>query len=189
MGRWEPNARERLEQAAIELFLQHGYDNTTVAQIAERAGLTKSTFFRHYTDKREVLFGREELIRFFSDAITGAPESATPIEVVGAALDALAEVFGPERHEWAEHRQDVISGNSELQERELLKMARLTEAVSDALRKRGVTDPTASLVAEIGVLAFRNAYARWAAPKAKKDFAKIAHEELDGLRVAITALS
>src|SRR5438132_10980565 len=103
MGRWEPNARERLQRSALELFLQQGYESTTVAEIAERAGLTKSTFFRHFADKQEVLFwGQDALIRLFVDAITSAPGSATPIDAVVAALDAAATVFRPERRAWAQ---------------------------------------------------------------------------------------
>ena len=126
MSRWEPNARERLVRAALELFLARGYDSVTVAEIAERAGLTKSAFFRHFTDKQEVLFwGQDALIRLVVDAITGAPGSATPIDAVVAALDAAATVFRPERRAWAQQRQAVIAGNSDLRERELLKRATL----------------------------------------------------------------
>jgi AcrR family transcriptional regulator len=189
MGRWEPNARERLQRSALELFLQQGYERTTAAEIAERAGLTKSTFFRHFTDKQEVLFwGQDALIRLFVDAITGAPGSVTPIDALGAALDAAATVFRPERRAWAQQRQSVIADNSDLRERELLKRAALAEAMADALRKRGVTDPTASLAAEFGSLAFRNAFARWVDPANQRDFADVAHQELDGLRAATAAL-
>jgi AcrR family transcriptional regulator len=160
-----------------------------VAEIAEWAGLTKSTFFRHFTDKQEVLFwGQDALIRLFVDAITGAPSSATPIDAVLAALDAAATVFSPERRAWAQQRQAVIAGNSDLRERELLKRATLAEAMADALRKRGVTDPTASLAAEFGSLAFRNAFARWTDPTNQRDFADVARRELDGLRAATAAL-
>ncbi|GAB2734091.1 TetR/AcrR family transcriptional regulator [Amycolatopsis magusensis] len=188
MGRWKPNARERLERAAMELFVQRGYESTTVAEIAERAGLTKSTFFRHFSDKREVLFGRDELRRLFADAITGAPAAASPIEAVVAVFDALAPTFGPERRAWGKQRQAVIAGNSELRERELLKLASLAEAMTGALRDRGVPDPAASLAAELGGLAFRNAYARWVELPADEDFAVVAREELDALKSAMTAL-
>src|SRR5215475_15901747 len=89
MSRWEPNARERLERAALDLFAEQGYDATTVAGIADRAGLTKSTFFRHFADKREVLFGGQDmLVSAFSDAIRAAPSSATTIECIAGALAA-----------------------------------------------------------------------------------------------------
>jgi AcrR family transcriptional regulator len=188
MVRWEPNGRERLAGAALELFHEQGYENTTVAEIAERAGLTKSTFFRHFTDKREVLFGRDELSHLLTDAITGAPDSATPIDAVGAALDAAASTFSPQRRAWVRQRQTVIDGNSELRERELLKRATIADATADALRQRGVRDPTASLVAELGGLALRHALARWLDPANEQDYADIAHEELAALRAATAAL-
>jgi len=188
MVRWEPNGPERLARAALELFDQRGYENTTVAEIAERAGLTKSTFFRHFTDKREVLFGRDEMSRLLVDAIAGAPDSATPIEAVGAALDATRKAFDPRRRAWVRQRQAVISGNSELWERELLKRATLTDAMTDALRARGVTDPTASLAAELGGLAMRHTLARWIDPAEERDFADIAHRELAELRAATLTL-
>ncbi|MEU5235044.1 helix-turn-helix domain-containing protein, partial [Streptomyces anulatus] len=91
MGRWEPDARERLVRAALDLFSEQGYENTAVAQIAERAGLTKSTFFRHFRDKREVLFGGQDVLaELMTGAISGAPEEAGPLEAVEAALEATA---------------------------------------------------------------------------------------------------
>ena len=100
MARWEPDARERLVRAALDLFAEQGYDDTTVVQIAERAGLTKSTFFRHFPDKREVLAaGQDALSQLLSDGIAAAPRSATPLEMVAAALDAAAGAFIPERRD------------------------------------------------------------------------------------------
>lgn len=189
MSRWEPNAGARLAGAALELFLQQGYDNTTVAEIAERAGLTKSTFFRHFTDKREVLFGRDELKNLIVDAITGAPDSATPIEVVLAGLEAASTAFPRERQEWVRQRRTVIESHSELRERELLKAAGIAESMADALRKRGVPDPTASLAAELGNLAFRHAHTRWTGPANELSFADIAREELATLRAASATLA
>src|SRR5580693_9626125 len=94
MGRWEPNTRERLERAALTLFVEHGYDATTVAGIADRAGLTKSTFFRHFADKREVLFGGQDLLAgMFSDAIAAAPPAATSVDWLVAAPEAAAHAF------------------------------------------------------------------------------------------------
>src|ERR1700761_9165554 len=120
MPRWEPNARERLERAALALFTERGYDATTVAGIADRAGLTKSSFFRHFADKREVLFGGQDLLtERFTAAIAGAPPAAAPAECLAAALAAAAPFFTPERHDLAAQRRAVIAANSELQEREL----------------------------------------------------------------------
>jgi AcrR family transcriptional regulator len=190
MGRWEPNARQRLVRAALELFVEQGYDNTTVAHIAERAGLTKSTFFRHFPDKREVLFvGQDTLCRLFADGIAATPSSATPLEAVAAALDAAAVAFTPDRRELGPQRRAVIASNSELQERDALKRAGFAAAMTEALQKRGVPDPTASIAAELGVLAFRIAYARWADPINQQEFGELARQSLQELQAASAALS
>jgi AcrR family transcriptional regulator len=189
VGRWEPNARERLECAALALFVEHGYDATTVAQIADRAGLTKSTFFRHFADKREVLFGGQDMLaELFSDAVLTAPPSATTAGCIAAALESAAAAFTPDRHDLAPQRRAVIAANSELQERQLLKRARLASAMSDALRVRGADDTTARLAAEMGVLAFSTAYARWAAPDNRQPFTEIAHAALRDLQARATTL-
>jgi AcrR family transcriptional regulator len=189
MARWEPNARERLERAALALFAEHGYDATTVAQIADRAGLTKSTFFRHFADKREVLFGGQDLlVEQFGDAITNAPPGATAAGCLAAALEAAAAAFTPDRHELAPQRRAVIAAHSELQERELLKRARLASAMAEALRGRGADDTTARLAADMGVLAFSIAYARWAAPENRQPFAEIARTALRDLQARAAAL-
>ena len=189
MGRWEPNARERLERAALALFVEHGYDATTVAQIADRAGLTKSTFFRHFADKREVLFGGQDMLaELFSNAVLTAPPSATTAGCLAAALESAAAAFTPDRHDLAPQRRAVIAANSELQERQLLKRARLASAMADALRVRGADDTTARLAAEMGVLAFSTAYARWAAPDNRQPFTEIAHAALRDLQARATTL-
>jgi AcrR family transcriptional regulator len=189
VGRWEPNARGRLERAALALFVEHGYDATTVAQIADRAGLTKSTFFRHFADKREVLFGGQDMLtELFSDAVRTAPPSATTAGCLAAALESAAAAFTPDRHDLAPQRRAVIAANSELQERQLLKRARLASAMSDALRVRGADDTTARLAAEMGVLAFSTAYARWAAPDNRQPFTEIAHAALRDLQARATTL-
>jgi AcrR family transcriptional regulator len=189
MPRWEPNARERLERAALEAFNESGYDATTVAGIADRAGLTKSTFFRHFADKREVLFGGQDLLAgLFSEAIRTAPPAATTLDCLAAALAAAAVAFTPDRHDLAPRRQAVIAAHSELQERQLLKRARLASAMAGALRGRGADDTTAGLAAQLGVLAFSTAYARWAAPQNRQPFADIARSALRDLQVRATAL-
>lgn len=189
MPRWEPNARERLERAALELFAEQGYDATSVAQIADRAGLTKSSFFRHFADKREVLSaGQDILADLFSEGVRTASPSATPIECVGAALQSAAVVFTEQRHQIAPLRHAVIAANSELQERQLLKRARLTSALVDALRARGTDEITARLAAEVGVMAFNIAYARWSAPGKVKSFARLAEAALTELRTSATTL-
>jgi len=177
MSRWEPDARSRLENAARDLFAEQGYEATTVAEIAERAGLTKRTFFRHFADKREVLFsGQEELTRLAAEAIDGAPASAGPLDAVAALLDAVGGFFGQDRLDLVRQRQALVAAHSDLQERELLKTAALTEALTRALRRRGVPDPAASVAAELGRLGFHNAFAAWVAPGNTRPFAEVARE-------------
>ncbi len=186
MSRWEPNARGRLEQAALQLYQERGFDQTTVAEIAERAGLTERTFFRYFADKREVLFwGQDRLREVYMNAIASAPRSATPLEAVAAALQAVTPIF-EERRERARQRQAVIAANPSLEERELQKRAILGAAMTGALRQRGVPEPTASLAADIGVIAFKTAYARWISDAGNPDLSQLIRESLDQLR-AITA--
>jgi AcrR family transcriptional regulator len=185
MGRWEPNARGRLRLAALELFAERGFEQTTVAEIAQRAGLTERTFFRHFSDKREVLFaGSEELQDLFVRTVAAAPESAAPIDAVAAGLDAAAD-FLPHR-EYARQRQAVIAANTALQERELIKMASLSAALASALRDRGVPEPAASLTAEAGTAVFRVAFERWVSGDDQRDLRQLMQESLDELK-AVTA--
>jgi AcrR family transcriptional regulator len=190
MGRWEPNARERLVLAAVDLFFEQGYDATTVNEIAERAGgLTKTTFFRHFPDKREVLFAGQEIhSRLLSDAIAAAPDSATPLDAVAAALDAVTAIFTEDRRDFSARLRAVIADNTELQERAMFKRAVLAGAMTDALVKRGVPDPPASLAAELGVRSFYSSFDRWADPGNQQTLTDIARQTLDELRAAISAL-
>jgi AcrR family transcriptional regulator len=163
MGRWEPDARGRLAKAALELYAAQGFDQTTVAEIASRAGLTERTFFRHFADKREVLFDGSDALRdLMLLAAADAPESATPVQAASAAFEAAGAVI-QENPERARLRDAVISANAELRERELIKLAWLASAVTTALRDRGVPEPTATLVAEAGVAVFKVAFVRWVA--------------------------
>ncbi|MUL77116.1 TetR/AcrR family transcriptional regulator [Mycolicibacterium sp. CBMA 226] len=189
MARWEPNARERLEEAALELFAEQGYDSTSVAQIADRAGLAKSTFFRHFADKREVLSaGQEILADLFAEGTAATPPSATPAECISAALQSAAAVFTPQRHHIAALRRSVVAANSELQERELLKRARLVAVLTDALSERGADETVAHLAAEIGMLAFGMAFARWSALESCAPFGPIADAALGELLASATTL-
>ncbi|HUJ64481.1 MAG TPA: TetR family transcriptional regulator [Acidimicrobiales bacterium] len=186
MGRWEPNARGRLELAAMELYVERGFENTTVAEIAGRAGLTERTFFRHFADKREVLFsGAAALQERLTGAIAGAPGSDAPIEVVASALEGAGALL-QERGTWARQRQAVIGASEELRERELIKLASLAEAVGDALRRRGVQDPAASLTAEAGIAAFRVAFERWVDQPPKQNLPQLIRDSFDQLK-AVTA--
>jgi AcrR family transcriptional regulator len=185
MGRWEPGAGGRLREAALELYLEQGFEQTTVAEIGERAGVTARTFFRYFADKREVLFAGSEVLQdTMIAALEGAPESASAMTAVRAALDAAGRVLTDREH--SARRQSVIVANAELQERELIKMASLSRALSDGLRRRGVSDPQASLAAETGIAVFRVAFERWVTEPGDRDLAQVMRESLDQLR-AITA--
>ena len=190
MARWEPNARERLVRAAVDLFTEQGYDATTVTQIADRAGgLTKTTFFRHFSDKREVLFaGLETHVRLLADALAAAPAEATPLQAVGAALDALAGSFGDDRRELAAKLRVLIAANPELQERAVFKHASLTTATAAGLRERGVADRTAAIAADVAMLAFDEAFARWAEPGDRQSLVEHARVALDAMRDAVADL-
>jgi len=161
MGRWKPGARERLVGAALELFAEDGFEQTTVAGIAQRAGVTERTFFRHFTDKREVLFeGSATLQATVVDAIASAPPDLTPLEVVAGAYEAIGPFFA-DRLPFARRRAAAIAANTSLQERELLKLATLGAASAAALRERGVPEPAATLAAEIGVTVFSVGFRKW----------------------------
>jgi AcrR family transcriptional regulator len=174
--------------AAIELFDEQGYEATTVAEIAERAGLTKRTFFRHFSDKREVLFsGSDELERLWLDGVAAAPPDATPLAVVIAGLDPVAEMFA-ERHEFARIRAAIITHNPELQERELIKLQNLAGAIKAALVQRGVGANAAILAAQAGVTVFHVAFARWVQQDDPTALRRLVDGALEELR-SVTAAS
>src|SRR6266851_5579879 len=186
MARWEPDSRGRLEQAALALYGERGFENTTVAEIAARAGLTERTFFRYFADKREVLFwGAGTLQELLVSAVGSAPDSAAPINAIAAALEAAAALL-QERREYARQRQTVIAANAELRERELIKLASLGSAMAEVLRRRGVRDPAASLTAEAGMAVFRIAFERWINECGQRDLPQCIRESLDELK-AVTA--
>jgi AcrR family transcriptional regulator len=181
MSRWQPQARDRLERAALELFVERGFEQTTVAEIAGRAGLTERTFFRHFADKREVLFGGSSGLQDLLVAAVGAaPAPAAPLDAVAEALGAAAQMM-QERSANARIRQDVIVANPVLQERELIKLAALAAAMADGLRRRGVPEPAASLCAEAGIAVFRVAFERWI-EDTDRDFSGLIRESLVELR-------
>jgi AcrR family transcriptional regulator len=187
MRRWEPNARGRLEQAAMELYAEPGFEQTTVAEIAGRAGLTERTFFRYFADKREVLFsGASQLQELIVRAVSGAPPSAAPLDAVGGALEAAGAMFD-QRRDYARARQGIIDANPELQERELKKMSTLARAIAGALRDRGVVEPAATLTAEAGIAVFRVAFKRWVTETERRTLPQILRETLAEL-VAVTEI-
>jgi AcrR family transcriptional regulator len=191
MARWEPGAKLRLVVAAVDLFTEQGYDATTVAQIAERAGVTKSTFFRHFPDKRELLVaGQETLSRLLADGITEAPESAGPLQAVAAGLERASSAMGPANRELGPRIEAAVAASTELQERDALKSVGLAAAMAAALVARGVPDLTAHLAAELGVLAFKRGYAQWSAGDRHDATGLVEHAlaALDDLRAATASL-
>jgi len=172
----------------MELYAERGFENTTVAEIAERGGLTERTFFRYFADKREVLFsGSAELSEALVSAIANASDSLAPIDAVAAGVHAIAALLDERRDvAFARQRQAIIAANPELQERELIKLASLASAMADALRQCGVEEPGASLVAEIGIAIFRTAFDRWTREGSDEELPQLVHESLDQLK-ALTA--
>ncbi|MEU6538405.1 helix-turn-helix domain-containing protein [Streptomyces sp. NPDC047000] len=190
MARWEPNTAIRLVDAALDLFVEQGYDATTVSQIADRAGLTRTTFFRHFPDKREVLFaGQEVHAGLLADALAGVPAGATPLDAVGSALDALTDTFTEDRREFGARLRPVIAAHRELQERAALKRIGLAAAVAEGLGKRGVPEPDASLAADLGVRAFYQAYGEWSESSGGgASLTELTHRTFAELRAALAAL-
>ncbi|MGZ4169884.1 MAG: TetR family transcriptional regulator [Solirubrobacteraceae bacterium] len=187
MSRWEPNAQGRLAQAAMELYRERGFEQTTVAEIAARAGLTERTFFRHFADKREVLFaGSDEFEKLFVDAVAGAPDAAGALDAVAAGLDTVGRLL-QERRPFARQRQGVIAANADLQERERHKLASMAAGAADALRRRGVAEPAASLASEAGIAVFRIAFEHWLEGPDDQDLPAVIHALLDELKTVTGA--
>jgi AcrR family transcriptional regulator len=179
MVRWEPDSRARLALAALELYGERGFEHTTVAEIAKRAGLTERTFFRHFADKREVLFaGSAELEELIVSAVVEAPEGLAPIDAAAVGLAAAGAAL-QERRAFARQRQAVIAANAELRERELIKLASLATALADALRRRGVQDPAASLAAEVAIAVFKIAFERWVEETNWRDLPRLIRASLE----------
>jgi AcrR family transcriptional regulator len=170
----------------MRLYVERGYEQTTVADIAGEAGLTARTFFRHFADKREVLFaGSEFLLARMVEALDAAPAADGPMRAVAAALAAAAQVLGRDP-EFSRRRQAIIETAAELRERELIKMATIAEALTGGLRRRGVPARDASLAAEAGIVVFRVAWVQWLADPSNPDLAALMATTLDGL-TAVTA--
>src|ERR1700749_2462605 len=150
MPRWDPRAEERLRDAAVELFLEHGYENVTVAQIPERAGLTRRTFSRYFADKRDVLFaGSERLPPALADALLRADRSLPPFAALVRAITAVGEQL-PGQAELAAQRRTIVQQSTELRQRGGPKFAEATAALAEARRQRGTTAASAALLAEVG---------------------------------------
>jgi AcrR family transcriptional regulator len=183
MGRWEPDSRGRLQEAALALYFERGFDQTTAAQIADRAGVTERTFFRHFADKREVLFGGSALLKErIVGGVVGAPAGDGPLDAVAHGLEAAAAMLGEFRRDLSRQRQAVIAANPELSERELAKLADYAAAVAAALRQRGVTEPQATLAAEAGMTVLRIALQRWAGGDESPDLSTTMRDSIAELR-------
>ena len=170
----------------MALYAERGFENTTVAEIADRAGLTERTFFRHFADKREVLFaGSSELQDLLETTVADAPADLAPIDAVARGVEAMAGVLQG-RRDFARRRQAIIAASPELQERELTKLATLSAATAAVLRRRGVADPAASLAAEAGIAVFRVAFERWIADDEDRDATEVVRDSFDELK-AVTA--
>jgi AcrR family transcriptional regulator len=187
MVRWQPGARERLQQAALELFAVRGYEQTTAADIAAAVGLTERTFFRHFSDKREVLFdGQQLLAAAFLSGVDEAPSGASPMDFVVGVLRSASTFFPDERRPYSRTRQSVIEQNPALQERESHKLTGLGGQLAEALRARGLDGLTADTTAQTAVMAFGIAFAHWIREGEQRTFYDIAVGVLGGL-AAITA--
>jgi len=189
MPRWTPDARERLVAAALELFSERGYGQTTVAEIAERAGLSRATFFRYFPGKGEVLAaGQEPLTGLLVAGIAEAPADATPLAAVQAGLQRAAGAMTPFHRALGPGLLAVIAGSAELQARDAEKHSGMTRAMAAALRERGVADPVAALAAELGGLAFTEAYGSWITGSDEQDLGALMSAALDRLRAAAADL-
>jgi AcrR family transcriptional regulator len=183
MGRWQPDSRGRLQEAALALYSERGFDQTTAAEIATRAGVTERTFFRHFADKREVLFGGSAVLQDRIVAgVSGAPATDGPLDAVARGLDSAAAMLGEARRDLARQRHDVIAANPDLRERERSKLADYASAVSDALRQRGVGEPQATLAAETGMTVLRVALERWVRADRDGNLADIMRDSVAELR-------
>ncbi|NNG40455.1 TetR family transcriptional regulator [Flexivirga sp. ID2601S] len=186
MARWQPGARERLSQAAMELFVEQSYDRTSVAEITDRAGLTRRTFFRYFGDKREVIFAERALLgERMSAAIQAAPEGTPVWETVALAVESVGEIFPAERRDFVRTRQAAVASAPELLERELLKRQALTDTLAAALEARGVVPEAATVAAGLAVLCLRQSIGEWAT--GTRDFAVVARHQHRALREVLAA--
>ncbi|UFS59686.1 TetR/AcrR family transcriptional regulator [Subtercola endophyticus] len=186
MSRWQPDARERLEKAALELFTEQGFGETTVPQITARAGLTTRTFFRHFADKREVLFANDvDVPALASRMIAEAPPSLTPLQIVEGGLEVVAAAQFAEGVEYFERRKAVIESDPGLRERELRKMSALADALRAGFIARGVDELTATLSAQVTTMVFGTAIGRWLQTRGSQPLPDLLHDTLNQLRALL----
>ena len=184
VSRWEPDARGRLEEAAAELYAERGFDEATVADVAGRAGLTERTFFRHFADKRDVLFsGSESFQEAFVQPVIDAPQSSSPVEALVSGMSSAGSLLEANRSpEFARRRARIIAASAELRERELMKFSTLASALSEVLQQRGLSEPAARLLSEVATSLFRVAFDRWIEESNQRGLTELITESLDRLR-------
>jgi AcrR family transcriptional regulator len=190
MGRWEPDARGRLLRAALELFSARGYEATTAAQIAEHAGLTKTTLFRHFADKREILFqGQELLITLATDGVAGVCPDSTPFDLLRAGVLSLCTPHGTEQREIGRQLDALLSSSPELQERALFKRSTITAALREALTTR-LDDPRqAGVLADVGIRAYYEGFDSWVRSSDDGPLADVVNRELQAYEASLITLS
>ncbi|MBM6405282.1 TetR family transcriptional regulator [Phycicoccus sp. CSK15P-2] len=191
MGRWQPGSTERLEHAALDLFAEQGFADTTVPQITARAGLTTRTFFRHFADKREVLFSGDDLLpERVAALLADVPPTVGPMELVADRLaPAVSGVFEGRSLGYLLRRRAVVAAEPALQERELRKFSAMVDALEQGFVDRGVDRWTAQLVAELAVAAFRVAAGRWLDQRGTPDLATVMDETLAAMRHVVSTPS
>jgi AcrR family transcriptional regulator len=186
MPRWKPDAGERLQAAALELFDEQGFERTTVAGIAQRAGLTQRTFFNHFADKREVLFGlSSQLQQEIVGEIAACGDTVPPLDAVVRALGVAADSLLEGRRAAVTRRHAIVAANPELQERELSKNAILAEAIASALRARGGDPETAFLAAGVAMLAQQVAFQKWTRPDQTRTLRDLLSDAVQSLRTTV----
>lgn len=193
MSRWEPDAPQRLAQAAIELFAEHGYAETSVIDIVQRAGLAKSTFFRHFASKREVLFGEESMSKVLTETIASASVGTRPFDIIAQVIRVLDErVFTSDYRDVAIRRRAVIEAHPDLREREALKSAHLGEGAARAFELHCDSVVGARLAAQLCLFVIAETYARWAvdgsAVSLGESFVAIGDRILEDVRERVLAL-
>jgi AcrR family transcriptional regulator len=184
MARWQPDARGRLQEAAMTLFVERGYNDVTVEDIARKAGLTKRSFFNHFADKREVMFSSVDA--FEERVLAELANAETNPDALDTAVSAFTRAAAPMEDfaELARARRALIDSSSELQERELMKLASTTAKVADALVARGVARREAMFVAQAATAVFTTAVEEWAC-RPEGGLAASIHRALGDLRAAL----
>ncbi|WP_022902221.1 TetR/AcrR family transcriptional regulator [Curtobacterium sp. B8] len=190
MARWQPDPRGRLLRAALDLFAEQGYDATTAAQIAERAGLTKATLFRQFPDKREILFqGQAATLETIRRVVRDAPADLTDLAVVDAVLDALTAAHTPEQQDIGAAITALTRAHEALRERYVYKRFVVTETLEVALRGRGVPGPRAALLAETSIRAYWDGFTVWTTAQAGAALGPFVHDAVRAVREAATEVT